>query len=928
MIKLLRGKKRKYPGKSRSNIFVWRAIFGVMILVGSSVLVAAQTGIKKNVQTRDEKAILGNSFSGNQLKRFHPTNLLKALQVVEPSMIIDRAEEWYGSDPNYVPTEITFRGVKTILGKEGGVLPLIIVDGYEISMDRLADFDINRVERVTILKDATGTAIYGVRAGNGVIAITTKKMQAGSLRLYYRFDGGIDVADLSSYDIMNASQKLALEKSMGMYDGNDALYQERLRNGNTNWLKVPLQTPFRHKHQLEIEGGDSSILYRAYFLATPGNKGVMKGSKRDHYAIGTRLDYRNSKLYVSDELRIDVIYGKESPYGVFQDYMLINPYYRKGSGGQHSASVMGEGTFSEQVSPYYEASLSSFSKSRATRVMNTLNMTWQIMEHLELSGNFTFTKDFNKFDQYISFKSEYFSDLPLDSAELAGQYKIRRENTTMYEEDLVLNYSNQFDRHNLNVSLGIHGYAAKDYSDNYIGVGLPSDHMDYISFAKTYAFNTRPGGREAFDRLFSGYLSGSYNFDQRYGVDVSLRADKSSRLAPKKRVTMAWSVGGYWNVRNEKFLQESNILNQLVLSAGIGMTPGFQFDYDQVNPMYAYDIDNPYLNATSSSNKLGLVTLNPINDYNKKLKWRSDHNFYVGIRFTLFDHLSANVRYYNTLSKDVVTRIKDNVVNGSAWKWNNGGEIRNSGLEFGLNADILKDVNGLSLGLLWNGTFNKNKLETCPNDFMTEWNESNQTSTLQLKVGKAVNAIYAVDSKGIDAQTGKEIFITQNGTETNQWEATNLVYQGDPTPKLAGSFGLLGSLKNWSFNCMFRYSFGSKLYNITAVRYVDEAFIGQNGPVDMMDKWQKAGDQTEYLGFDNSTTLPTSRFVESRNVISLASLRVDYQFDKNLANKLYMQDLHLGLSCNDLFHYSSVKMPRGLIYPFARSFTLSLQATF
>ena len=108
MIKLLRGKKRKYPGKSRSNIFVWRAIFGVMILVGSSVLVAAQTGIKKNVQTRDEKAILGNSFSGNQLKRFHPTNLLKALQVVEPSMIIDRAEEWYGSDPNYVPTELLF----------------------------------------------------------------------------------------------------------------------------------------------------------------------------------------------------------------------------------------------------------------------------------------------------------------------------------------------------------------------------------------------------------------------------------------------------------------------------------------------------------------------------------------------------------------------------------------------------------------------------------------------------------------------------------------------------------------------------------------------------------------------------------------------------------------------------------------------------
>lgn len=923
MIKLLRRKKRKYPGKSRSNIFVWRAIFGVMILIGSSVLVAAQTGIKKNVQIRDERVILGDSFSGNQLKRFHPTNLLKALQVIEPSMIINRAEEWYGSDPNYVPAEITFRGVKTILGKEGRMLPLIIVDGYEISIERLADFDINRVEHVTILKDATGTAIYGVRAGNGVIAIATKKIQAGNLRLHYRFDGGIDVADLSSYCIMNASQKLALEKSMGMYDGNDALYQERVKSGNTNWLKVPLQVPFRHKHQLEIEGGDSSILYRAYFLVTPRNKGIMKGSERDHYAIGTRLDYFKSKLHVSDELRIDVIYGKESPYGVYQDYMLVNPYYRREVG-----NIMGEGTFSEQVSPYYEASLSSFSKSRATRVMNTLNMTWQIMEHLALSGNFTFTKDFNKFDQYISFKSKYFSDLPLDSAELAGQYKIRRENTAIYEEDLAFNYSNWFNRHNLNMSLGVHVCAEKDYSDHYIGVGLPSDHMDYISFAKTYAFNTRPGGRESFDRLFSGYLSGSYNFDQRYSLEVSLRVDKSSRLAPRKRISMAWAVGGCWNVSNEKFLQESNVLNQLVLLTGIGMTPGFQFDYEQVNPVYAYNIDNPYLNAITSSNKLGLVTLNPINDCNKKLKWRSDCNFHVGIRFTLFDHLSASVRYYNTLSKDVVTRIKDNVVNGSAWKWNNGGEIRNSGLEFGLNADILKDVNGLFLSFLWNGTFNKNKLETCPNDFMAEWNKSNQALTLLLKEGKAVNAIYAVGSKGIDAQTGKEIFMTLNGTETNQWEATNLTYQGDPTPKLAGCFGLLGSLKNWSFNCMFRYSFGSKIYNITAVRCVDETFIGQNGPVEMMDKWQKAGDKAEYLGFDNSMTLPTSRFVESRNMISLASLRVDYQFDKNLANKLYMQDLHLGLSCNDLFHYSSVKMPRGLIYPFAHSFTLSLQATF
>lgn len=929
MIKLLRVKERKYPGNSCLNTSIRGLLLGMMLLGGTAVTMA-QVDSKEDARNPREKGRvwnMGDCFSGEQLRRFHPTDLLKALQVAEPSLRVSGDAELYGSDLNYVPKNIDIRGKKSILGSDTGenMLPLILVDGYEVSVDRLADFDIHRVKSVSVLKDAAAMAIYGIRGGNGVIVITTNDIRPGTLRVSYRFDGGVDVADLSSYDLMSAKQKLALEKEMGLYDGNDELYQARLKNGNTNWLKVPLQKPFRHKHQLEVEGGDPSMLYRVYLLATPGNKGIMKGSKRDHYAVGTRLNYSHEGLSVSDELRVDVIYSKDSPYGIFMNYMAINPYYSKHAADGVADAVLGEGTFNPQPSPYYETTLSSFSKNRATRVINNLEASWQITDELTLSGHFAFSKDFNKQDQFVSPKSYQFMGLPIEDSELAGEYAVRRNNMTVYEEKLMLSYRNEFGRHHLNALLGIHSYASKVYSDNYTGVGLASDHMNYISFAQKYAFDRKPGGREFRDRLFGGYAAVSYDYDGRYVADVVLRVEKSSRLAPKKQVATSWGINGRWNIHQEEMLSGCELLDRLVLSAGVGVTPSFQFDYDQVNPVYAYDIDNPYLNGIK--NALGLVTLSQINNYNSRLKWRNDRNFYVGVQFSMWERLDVRARYYNTLSKDLVVLKQSDVVTGFAEKWVNDGEIRNSGLEFSLNAGIWKDEEGLSLNFLANGIMNKNELVTVPDYYRQKYNEAYAETGRQLTEGKAVNAIYAVKSDGIDPANGREVYAGKNGS-TSTWNAADMTYQGDPTPKLTGSFGLSGNYRNWDFNCMFRYSFGGKVYNQEAAEFVDMADLSANGPVQMRDKWQKAGQETKWQGFDNQLTLPTSRFVETRNILSLSSLRVGYRFDTALAEKMYMKSLRVGLSCNDLFFSSSAKIERGLIYPFARSFTLSLQATF
>ena len=167
MIKLLRVKERKYPGIFRSNASVRGLLLG-MILLGSTAVTMAQVDSGEKVQNSREKGktwSAGDYFSGEQLRRFHPTDLLKALQVMEPSLRVAGDAELYGSDPNYVPKTIDIRGKKSILGSdmEENVLPLIMVDGYEISIDRLADFDIHRVKSVSVIKDAAAMAVYGIR---------------------------------------------------------------------------------------------------------------------------------------------------------------------------------------------------------------------------------------------------------------------------------------------------------------------------------------------------------------------------------------------------------------------------------------------------------------------------------------------------------------------------------------------------------------------------------------------------------------------------------------------------------------------------------------------------------------------------------------------------------------------------------------------
>jgi TonB-dependent SusC/RagA subfamily outer membrane receptor len=215
------------------------------------------------------------------------------------------------------------------------------MDGYEVSLEKVFDLDVNRIQSITLLKDAAATAVYGSRAANGVLVITTKSPQPGKLQLYYNYELNVTGPDLSDYHVLNASQKLQYEQLAGLYlpvgginqDQQDVNYYSKLRNVvsgiNTYWLSQPVRTTFGEKHSLYLEGGDGSMRYGLNLLYQTA-PGVMKGSSRDRYGIGMDLSYNpGKKLIFRNNLSVNQVNGVESPYGDFSSYAQMNPYYPK-----------------------------------------------------------------------------------------------------------------------------------------------------------------------------------------------------------------------------------------------------------------------------------------------------------------------------------------------------------------------------------------------------------------------------------------------------------------------------------------------------------------------------------------------------------------------------------------------------------------------
>ena len=931
-------------------------------------VITGYRNVNKNSYTGSSTQILGDD-----LRKVSQTNILDAIQSFDPSFrIMDNTQ--FGSDPNATP-EMMIRGQSGVGNrtldtdklsksnlKNNPNLPTFIMDGFEVSIEKIYDLDPTRIESITILKDAAATAIYGSRAANGVVVVTTVAPKPGEVRVSYGFTGTLETPDLRDYNLANASEKLEIERRAGLFEkgypginsesaGVNA-YNQKLalikRGIDTDWLSIPLRNGFDQKHSVFIEGGTQNLRYG---IDGSFNKvqGVMKGSGRDRYAVGIALDYRLKKFQVKNTTTFNHMKSKESPYGSFSDYTCLMPYDTPYEDGVLTQKLNYSVSNNNRTlnNPLYEATLGNYNTTSYDEYVNNLSFNWYINDYWMAKGQFSVSKRYNRSEKFLdplSSSTSAISESASSQKDKLGDLYTTSGNNLNLTGNAFIYYNQSFGKHNLNGSAGweVNTSTYDNVSAHYRG--FPSGQFHSLNYANE--IYKKPTKSEGTSRMVSMLATANYTWNNIYLLDLSVRFDGSSEFGANQRWAPFFSTGAGVNIHNYDFLKGNKYINKLKLRGSYGRTGKVNFPDYAAQTVYEPLFDEWYATGYGAV----LMALG-----NKDLTWEKTDKYDFGIETQLFnERLTIDFDYYYEKTIDLVNDVSLSNTSGFSTYKNNMGEVENKGFELTARYDAIKNKNWL-VAFWGNIAHNTNKIlkisdsQRAYNQRVAEFykkeqiNQEDIGSSLtdanysvpiaQYEEGQSLTSIWAVKSLGIDPTTGKEIYLNRDGSVTDKWDATQEVVCGNTQPDFNGAFGVNISYKQWSLFASFLYEWGGQQYNQTLVDRVENAKIAQ-GNVDLRvltDRWQKPGDVAQFKNIKDAslTTLPTSRFVQDNSFLRLNALTLTYDFNREwLKRNLGLRMLRLEASTSDLINWNSVRQERGLSYPKSYKFNFSVKAQF
>ena len=893
--------------------------------------------------TRKKQTFTGaaKTVTSDEIMKVAPNNILQTLATLDPSLNIAQNNA-AGSNPNAVPDLVIRSTTSLSTSNEVGLnAPLIVIDGVEQSLQALYDMDINDIERVDILKDASATALYGENAANGVIVIERKRVSQSPVRIRYTVTPQLSFADLSSYDYCNAAQKLELEKRAGLYKSEtgklDESYFEKLAlvtSGiDTDWKSKPVRNSFSHNHSLSISGRGSGLDYNVN-ANYQNTQGVMKDDGRTRYGMNVYLSYTAiNNLVITLRASHDQLNTNSSKYGSFSSYLECNPY---DSPYDQYGNLRSELSY-DMNNPLYEASLSSFDKSQSRTQQVSLDVRYNIKPNFFIPAQGSYNTSRGTSDVFRSPDSHDFKNVTNISQK--GKYTLGNTGSDQWAAKLVGNYIHNFDNDGTMLTLNLGGEIkrSKSTSSTLVATGFLSDEQNDIAYATTYPDGGKPSGSEDLSASLGGFLAANFMWKNRYVLDGSYRVSGSSKFGSDHRYAPFWSVGAGWNIHNEEFAKKLGWINTLRLRGSYGYTGSVKFSSYQAVTTYKYNSD--YLSYTG----VGAI---PMGMANPDLKWQTTKKLNVGITSSLFgDRLNVNFDVYNEKTTDMLIDRSLPPSSGTTSVKANLGSQTSNGIEFSLWGKIIK-TRDWEWSLSVNGLHSKTTINNISDAMkrMNEQNASGFTSSdgstniasssplFQYREGESPSAIYAVRSAGIDPATGNEIFIKKDGSYTYKYDSKDQVSCGDTNPTLQGSISSMLQYKNFSLTASFSYRFGGEMYNSTRALKVENVNPRKNCDVRAFtDRWTNVGDVKPYIDIakaTGNTSVYTDRFVEKDDELWLSSLYLQYNVPMTFLKKLHIQKMYLGIGTEDLFRITSAKYERGTSYPFSRSINMSASLTF
>lgn len=891
--------------------------------------------------TRKKKSFTGSAstYTASELKTAGTQNILQSLKTLDPSFaILDNT--LYGSDPNRLPN-MEIRGKSSMLGMRDELeadpnQPLFILDGFESSLSVINDMDINRIASITILKDAASTAIYGSKAANGVVVVETVKPQAGKLMVSYNGNANISMPDLSSYNLMNAKEKLAFEKLAGKYTPASwsatsefelqKLYNQKLaeiESGiDTYWLTEPLRVGVNQKHSLYIEGGEGSFLF-GIGAGYNGISGVMEKSNREVISGNIDLIYRIKKFQFSNKFSMTNTKIK-NPIVDFSEYAAANPYYKKRDEEGNIGKWLENNDYTKAANPLWNASQNSRDEGKQLALSNYFVAEYTPLEALKVRARFGISYGNDDTEKFISR-----NDTRFDTYEILkkGTFNTTNTRSNQYEGELSVTFAKLIGRHRLNAVLGGNLNSNKTLTQGYSAQGFPEGDFVYPSFSNGYPEGGSPTYYENTSRSMNGYFNLGYSFDDRYLMDFSLRENGSSVFGASKRYIGTWSVGLGWNLHKERFIADHlTWIDFLKLRASIGNPGNQNFSSSKTLTTFNFQL--------ASMNYFGMgAVLNQLG--NPDLDWQITLDKNIGIDMTLIDkRLNIKADYYHKVTDPLLINISMPLSSGTSSYLTNMGKQISQGLTLSASYYIIQKLDQRFSWLVrGNLRTQKTKLDKIGNK-LDELNKSGQGhNTVRYYNGADPDDIWAVKSAGIDPSTGRELFYDKEGNYTYDFSYDNEVICGNTRPKIEGVIGTSLNYKGFSVSMNFRYQTGASVFNEALFNKVENISVsGLNKNQDkraLYERWQNPGDKVRFKDIANAASTPmSSRFIQKENVLSMESVYVGYEFYEGWIKKIGLSNLKIQASMRDVFRASTIKSERGTLYPFARSLELGLSFNF
>lgn len=953
------------PNSQTVLVFSYMGLETKEVTVGNQSII--NITLQENTEGLDEIVIVGygtqkksdvtgaiSSVKSEDLNKVVTTNPVDALQGRVAGVTVTSSSGSPGA-----AADITIRGI----GSFGNNQPLYIVDGVQADPYFLNSNDIASIE---VLKDAASGAIYGTRAANGVIIITTKKGKSGKVRIEVESS----ISSNSSREDMNlldANGYVSVHRQM-YENAGESLPQYVINppNVNTDWIDETHRTGQLSLLNVRVSGASDNINY-SVAGSYADDKGILIGSGFDKKGINANMGMTKGKLKINTSLNYTETNQEEYKFSLRETY-FISPLIPVYDASKPSGYGYRTGDMPDHRNPVGEANiLEGYTKLKY--FLGNVSVNYEIIKGLNANANFSLSNtDSYAYAFHPAFKVRDIDDNPQNEFAFVSEYssEFRRLN-----QDYTLNYKFDIDKHSVNLLAGYQrisepfketfvqaeGYKFDD-EGNKVSATILDPRFNTLNAFGDGTFSAQ--GTNAEYALVSQFGRINYAYNDRYLVQASIRRDGSSKFGKNKQYGTFPSFALGWKITDEDFMKNQALFNFLKLryswgQAGNDSALGY-YDYIALISQGKSRSNGGYVFGNPQNSYLGSIARDLQND---NLKWETNTSSNFGVDFASFKNkLKGSINYYKTTTEDLLITKEVSPSSGVNNPVVNVGEFENKGLEFELGYTNK------------NGEFNYSAFTTFTTVNSEVTRLSNEDQTLygigllfgsdhfvnQTRVGYEPGAYFLPVANGIfqtqaevdahvaqpDAAPGDMRFVDQNGDGTI--DSNDETYQGTAIPKYEYSLSLSADYKGFDFNIFFQGVGGNKIYNGNDFRLLS-LDTGRNFRAEAANAWTPSNTNTDIpravLGDPNRNSRASTRFLEKGDYLRIKTIQLGYALPTNVLETLAVDKFRVYLTCQNLFTFTNYSgldpevggsvLSRGIdnnLYPKYKSLIMGVQFGF